>query len=317
MAIPNVDVRDCSTYECDRDLRTDQMAYQIADELQAATGLRPYLVIAEFDRDYLDANRPSGDAAFAQSTAATAVQVYDYYHAGIQSYVDEIRATFGEGLLIDIHGQSSIADKIFRGTQNGLSVQNLNADAMSGPNSIFGQLSAVVDAGGQPVYDVEPDVTVPYAAQVETTFPGGYVIKTYGSHQVNGIDAIQIEYGYDYRRTSGSPATWIQTSNRLGGCDRKLCERVSCSRTVTAATLLGLHGFVLPRNETQVVKQHRYTVMIRRVKCSHQNAPKGHNIPAQGRAKRRPGCVPSTQYIANRVRDTSREMFASNRPEGA
>lgn len=36
---------------------------------------------------------------------------------------------------------------------------------------------------------------------------GGYIVRTYGSHQGNGIDAIQLEFGSDLRKKANLPKT--------------------------------------------------------------------------------------------------------------
>jgi len=33
----------------------------------------------------------------------------------------------------------------------------------------------------------------------QSGFTGGYIVQTHGSHQPNGLDAVQLEFGADYR----------------------------------------------------------------------------------------------------------------------
>jgi hypothetical protein len=122
------------------DPETDRLALGIAARIKALTQGDVYLVVARFDRKYIDANRAPG-IAFDQ---AAAQPYYDAYHAAIRRFVDEIRARHPHGLLIDVHGQAKIPDGLARGTIDGRSIRQLlaraGAAAMTGPNGLFGQL---------------------------------------------------------------------------------------------------------------------------------------------------------------------------------
>jgi hypothetical protein len=48
---------DCPPFELDRDLRTREITTGIAQRLLDLTGEAPSVVIAEYDREYIDANR--------------------------------------------------------------------------------------------------------------------------------------------------------------------------------------------------------------------------------------------------------------------
>lgn len=48
-------------------------------------------------------------------------------------------------------------------------------------------------------WKVHPD---PFDGQEQAGFTGGYIVKTYGSHRPDGIDAMQWELGADYRKAS-------------------------------------------------------------------------------------------------------------------
>ena len=65
---------------------------------------------------------------------------------------------------------------------------------MTGPEGLFGQL----ERNG---FRVVPDNSVPIAGRTEDRrFNGGYTVDLYGSHGALGIDAVQFEFGSDYRR---------------------------------------------------------------------------------------------------------------------
>src|SRR5262245_25537857 len=103
------------------DPNTDLLAQQIASEVAKLTGREPYLIVAKYQRKYIDANRPP-ELALEDPRARP---YYDYYHQAIRRFVDEIRAGHPAGLLIDVHGQSKDPDVIMRGTLNGRAVERL------------------------------------------------------------------------------------------------------------------------------------------------------------------------------------------------
>jgi hypothetical protein len=178
------------------DPNTDVLARRIAAEIRKLTGKDPYLVVAKFERRYVDANRPP-ELAFDNPNARP---YYDYYHQSIRRFVDEIRASYPAGLLIDVHGQSKDPDVLMRGTINGRAVEHLlrraGVDAVTGPNGLFGQL----EAHG---FRIFPGNDVPPRGRSEDAgFNGGYALAIYGSHNRAGIDAMQLEIGASYRRTA-------------------------------------------------------------------------------------------------------------------
>lgn len=176
------------------DSSTDVLASGIAAELRKLTGRDPYLVVAKFARKYIDANRPP-ELGLEDPRARP---YYDYYHRSIRRFVNEVRAKYPAGLLIDVHGQGKDPDVIMRGTINGRTVQRLmqrgGVDAVTGPRGVFGQL----EANGFKVFprnDVPPRGT-----SEDAGYKGGYTVFTYGSHNRDGIDAVQMEFGNRYRQ---------------------------------------------------------------------------------------------------------------------
>jgi N-formylglutamate amidohydrolase len=176
-----------------RDGNVDKIALQTAKLLEKSLGGRPYVVVARFERKYVDANR-AADSAYEHETAKLQ---YDAYHRAIQDALVAIKRDWGRGLVIDIHGQSKTVDGIYRGTANGKSVQQLVAErgraGLTGEKSLFGTLEKLgykILPGNQ-----EQD-------QVEHFFSGGHITESYGSHQVTDIDAIQVEFGEHFRRVS-------------------------------------------------------------------------------------------------------------------
>ncbi|MEO7728795.1 MAG: hypothetical protein ABIS45_16205 [Burkholderiales bacterium] len=175
------------------DTNTDILALRIADEIERITGRTPYIVMAKFARKYIDANR-SPEIAMDDARARP---YYDTYHNAVRQIIAEIRGKYPAGLLIDVHGQHFVPDVVMRGTHNGKSVtrllQRAGFDAVTGPNGIFGQ----IEANG---FKVFPGNDLPPRGKYEDAgLNGGYTVATYGSDTVDGIDAVQMEFGSNYR----------------------------------------------------------------------------------------------------------------------
>jgi N-formylglutamate amidohydrolase len=176
------------------DPNTDTLALGIAKEIKALTGQEPYVIVAKFERKFVDANRPP---AMAYDSAG-AIPYYDYYHGAVRHAVDEIRKNFSAGLLVDVHGQNDVPSVIMRGTENGRTIKHLlqcaGAQAVTGPNGLFGQL----EANG---FKISPANALPIGRTSENGgLNGGYTVAVYGSHTANGIDAVQMEFGSEYRQ---------------------------------------------------------------------------------------------------------------------
>ena len=172
-----------------RDHNTAELAASIATRLREKLGANPFLLIASFDRKYLDANRPVRGAYEAEE----ARPYYEAYHRVLSEHCERVRSLWGRGLLLDIHGQSAETETIFRGTDNLKSVtalrQRYGKEALSGAKSILGYLEQsgyrVVPANG--------------SGDRELRYSGGYTTRKYGSHRGTGIDAMQLEFGTHLR----------------------------------------------------------------------------------------------------------------------
>ncbi len=191
-AIPGVAVRrgvGVAQFATGRDHNTGELAERIAAKLQERLGAKPFLVIANFDRKYVDANRPRDGAYEAEE----ARPYYEAYHRALGQHCDDVRKLWGQGLLLDIHGQSAEPQAIFRGTDNLKSVTDLERRfgkaALSGAQSILGLL----ERSGYKVFPSNGD------GEREQRYSGGYTTRTYGSHRGTGIDAIQLEFGTHLR----------------------------------------------------------------------------------------------------------------------
>jgi N-formylglutamate amidohydrolase len=189
-AVPGIEIRQgkgVAQFKTGRDSNTAELAESIATKLGEKLGAQPFLIVARFDRKYIDANRRS-DQAYE---AAEAWPYYAAFHMAIDQACKQIRKVWGRGLLLDIHGQAAQADVIFRGTSQGKSVagllQTFGRQALTGPQSLMGQLAVrgyrIMPAGNEP----------------ELRYIGGHTTQTYGSHRAAGIDAIQLEFGSEHR----------------------------------------------------------------------------------------------------------------------
>ena len=194
--IPGVAVRENRGqmfFETIRDLRTAELAERLAAYLATLLGGPPYLVIARFDRQQIDANRPSADAYTAPGNDGPKV-IYDAYHAELAASTAEIERIWGAGVLLDIHGQALLPGRFIRGTRNGETVKSLVARrgvaALNGPKSLFG---ALAELG----YPITPSSDA--GNRKELHFTGGHNVDTHGSGEGGHVDAIQIEIGSRFR----------------------------------------------------------------------------------------------------------------------
>lgn len=193
--IPNVEPRrgeglekGSSGFFTGRDVGTEQLALEVAAELEKRMGKRPWFVISRVHRQYIDFNRPA-EIGLEDPDARP---VYDHYHQSLGKACEEVAERHRCGLLIDIHGQGTSRSTVYRGTRNGktteLLQQRFGRAAQSGAESLFGLLAA---RG----WKVDPK---PLDGKEQAGFTGGYIVGTYGSHQQTAIDAMQLEFGADY-----------------------------------------------------------------------------------------------------------------------
>lgn len=174
------------------DTNSHRLTAALAKSLERRWG-KPYVVIAQFSRQYLDANRPSSDAYESEIAKPT----YDAYHAALKDAVTKTRERWGRGILFDIHGQAAKRDTIFRGTANGKTCSLLTERL--GPGVLMKDIGllGILHAKG---YDIFP---APGSDEKEDSrYSGGHIVRTYGSSGSTGIDAVQLELGGDFRKES-------------------------------------------------------------------------------------------------------------------
>jgi hypothetical protein len=107
------------------DLQTAFITQSMAERILGLTGLSPYVVMASFDRKFIDANRARSPVNCAFTDPA-ARPFYDEYHNRIFGFVNEIRGqNDNRGFLFDIHGKVEIPEDpadIYLGTDKGVEV---------------------------------------------------------------------------------------------------------------------------------------------------------------------------------------------------
>ncbi len=187
------------------DTGTLELTQAVADRVKSRLGRAPYVVLARVQRRYVDLNRPASLAYDPPGTDGPK-EVYDAYHRALEEFGRDVTRTFGRGLLLDIHGQGEARGTVFRGTVDGRAVSHLlhkdGPAALTGPDSIFGVLAAKG-------YDVHP--AIGSMAREDRRYRGGFITATYGSAGGSAagstIDAIQIEFGTDFRTKERRPQT--------------------------------------------------------------------------------------------------------------
>ena len=176
-----------------RDLETAPITESVAQKILDLTGLSPYVVIANYHRRFIDANRPV-ECAFTDSDARP---FYEEYHSRITGYVNEIRVqNANHGFLFDIHGKRLIPSDpadIYLGTDNGGSLlPGFDRDNLFMRHGFAGLLLSVrreIEGAPPPLafqYRVSPaNATTPENASVD----GGFTVRQYGAF----INSIQVE----------------------------------------------------------------------------------------------------------------------------
>ncbi|MFB3896445.1 MAG: hypothetical protein ACE14V_09100 [bacterium] len=179
-------------FATETDVNTIKLALSMVSRIKALTGSKPYLIMNLLDRKYLDVNRAPEDAYQHQ----LAQEVYQEYHRQIRTAIRSIQLQYGYGLLVDIHGQSTEPGDLYFGDRDALTIQGLTTRYH---HTILNEEKGLVNQLAQKEYEVYPRPGKPTPASVF----GGYTVRTYGSHNPDGIDAEQIEIHYRIRSDAG------------------------------------------------------------------------------------------------------------------
>ena len=212
LAVPDVAVRKGeglptggSGFVTERDTGTEELAQQLAESIEKRFGKKPYFVIARSNRKFLDPNRPP-EIAYEDVDAKP---VYDAYHSALTDYCRDVQTKFRKGLLLDIHGQGTAKETVFRGTQNGKTVTLLRERFGEAAHTSEASLFGLLKSHG---WKVHPDSL---DEREQPSFRGGYIVQTYGSHQGFGIDAMQLEFGANFRTKAARPKTASTLANAI------------------------------------------------------------------------------------------------------
>lgn len=249
LAIPGVPKRQgtgVKGFRSTSDLDTDELTEKLADALEQKLGKRPYVVIARFHRRYADANRSAAQAYESDAAAAT----YNQYHQALSDVRDEVIRRWGTGLLLDIHGQAAEPTAILRGTQNGKTtthlIERFGRSALTGKTSLFGQFAeqgfSVLPRSGS-------------ADREHPDYDGGYTVMTYGSRSGKTVDAVQLEFGRELRRSSVSSATADGVATAITAYARDYLPETVASQQIAPANgsepkmLAGLTNRAQPRKD--------------------------------------------------------------------
>ncbi|CAF1182938.1 unnamed protein product [Rotaria sp. Silwood1] len=202
-----------------KDAQSDEFAENVANELNRTWGYKPSVIIAKWSRKKVDFNREINEATFNHPEAIAA---YQGYHSFIDQSINQINATFGRGLLIDIHGHGdgnyTMVGYLLTGAQ--LNRDNLNTlsvttsiEPLCGSNrnecirgnSSFG--TALERNGLDVVY---PSLANPKPGSIDF-LSGGYITSNY----ISRINAIQTEL-----------PNWMRTANNRLDNARKYAQAI-------------------------------------------------------------------------------------------
>jgi hypothetical protein len=175
-----------------RDTGSAAVTELVAQRVLDMTALSPYVVIAQFHRKFIDANR-SRRCAFTDGDGAA---FYDEYHGRIDGYVNQIlQQNGGPGFLFDIHGtrgdDNDPAD-VFLGTKNGRTLlPGFERRAIFMQHGLHGLLTWVRRPPLRPGQRVlRYRVSPPDEATTEIArLNGGFTVEHYGAR----INSIQLE----------------------------------------------------------------------------------------------------------------------------
>jgi N-formylglutamate amidohydrolase len=111
-AVPGIAMRrglGVPQFTTERDSNTVELAELVGAKVEALLGARPFLVVAHFERKFIDVNRAESGAF----ESAAAKPYYDAYHRAVEEASSRVRQRWGGGLLLDIHGQGAKAIRFF------------------------------------------------------------------------------------------------------------------------------------------------------------------------------------------------------------
>jgi hypothetical protein len=112
------------------DTNTQELARAVADELHGRTGGWPHLVICRLHRRKLDCNREVAEAAAGNPLAEQAWQEFQGY---LDSAEKSVKAEFGRGFYIDLHGHGHPNQRLELGYLHNAEQLAVNDEALNKP----------------------------------------------------------------------------------------------------------------------------------------------------------------------------------------
>jgi hypothetical protein len=187
---------------------------------------------------------------FSPEEHPEAQQYSNQYHNTIREFINEIRAENGGlGLLFDLHGTAGIdgdpAD-LYLGTADGQTVARLlqvDQEALWRPRSLRGFLTSA----GRIVSPKQPNI--PEAPALS----GGYTVRTYGSSNADGLDAIQIEIASSLRNNVAEREALIE---ELAYAIGSLAARYADTHTFAVFRSINLFGGGVVQMVTGQLQRH-------------------------------------------------------------
>ncbi len=210
--IPGIPVRMYGEHDIDD--RTYQLATGIRAELASLMGGRaPFLVASCVARTYIDFNRAASQAYETEAVAP----LYRAYHDALSVAVKQAKAMdVSRAILIDVHGQSRNMARVYRGTQNGKTADNGALYRIDHPGFV-----SVLFAGGIELWPGEP------TGRESRYYNGGFIVMVQGLSGTGGINALQLEFGMDFR---DSPEALARTARTVASALAAWLEEGSSTR---------------------------------------------------------------------------------------
>ena len=201
------------------DSYTQSLARELDSSLTRLLGRSPHVVICRLDRDKIDINREINEAACGNAIAQAS---WTDYHNFMYTAKNTILASYGRGLLIDLHGHGhsiqrnelgyNMSGSTLRSSDNVLNqsgnVNNSSIKYLSAHN--LGNIThAALIRGTKAMgtllqnagYASVPSMQDPAPASIDDYFSGGYIVERWGSSDSGTVDAIQIETPLSFRDT--------------------------------------------------------------------------------------------------------------------
>ncbi len=193
------------------DAKTDVLALAIREELNRLHGAPPHLVRCLLHRSKVDCNREITEGAQKDETAQ---RVWRTYHDACSDARQQMEASHGGGLVLDIHGHRHEKARAELGYLLKGDALDLNDMALDELDPAATSIADLMQRGGSSISEVlrgpfslgalleqrgfssipSPVNPGPEGAPY---FSGGYITSTHGSKGGGSISAIQIECPWD------------------------------------------------------------------------------------------------------------------------